>query len=916
MVETIVRIDGMTCDNCVQLVRNSLTNVVGVLEAEVSLDDKQARVKYDTNETELYDLYRAVEDVGYIVCEDPGTEESTDVFDDSRIAEPELSTVEKITLPIEGMNCASCAQTIEKSIIKQKGVNTALVNFATEKAYVEYDPALVGILDLEEAVRAVGYDVSSDGQKVTLKLGGMSCTSCAQTIEKALTKTKGVKNAVVNFAAETAYVEFDTTVTGLEKLKTAVAATGYEVVDKEAEAVEEEDEDIKKVHDARGRMWTAWGFTAPITIWMALEMFFGILWPNQMVFDIGMIVFAIPVIFWKGWPTLRSAFKAISHGRANMDVLIAMGTSVSFLTGFATFFTPVANYAGVAAMIMSFHLTGRLIETAAKGRASQAIKKLLELGAKTARILVDGVEREVPIKEVRVGDMMIVRPGEKIPTDGVISEGESTIDESMATGESMPVNRGPSDEVIGATVNQEGLLKIKAAKVGKDTFLSQVIKMVEECQGSKVPIQEFADRITAYFVPIVLAVAAATFISWLLFPNTLHPITVWASSFIPWVNPSLGVVTSAIFASVAVLVIACPCALGLATPTALMVGSGIGAENGILIRQGEAIQTLKDVRIIVFDKTGTITKGKPEVTDVVPAHGLEKKRLLYLAATSETGSEHPLGQAVVRHAKEKGLSFGTLKNFKAIRGKGIEVQIDGKNVLVGSKKFIEESGVSAESIQSELTKLENEAKTIMLVATEGKLAGVIALADTLKEDSVQAIRELESMGIETGMITGDNRLTAEAIAKRVGISRVLAEVLPDGKVDEIKRLQEEGGVVAMVGDGINDAPALKQANVGIAIGTGTDIAIEASDVTLVRGELSSVVSAVKLSKATFKKIKQNLFWAYFYNTVAIPAAILGFLHPIIAEAAMATSSINVVTNANFLRFAKINPDYMGKSSKN
>jgi Cu+-exporting ATPase len=624
------------------------------------------------------------------------------------------------------MNCASCAQTIEKALGKQNGVKSAAVNFAAEKAYVEYNPALVVIPDLEEAVRAVGYDVRSGTQKLTLRLGGMSCTSCAQTIEKALGKTEGVKSAVVNFAAETALVEFDSKLTGLEQLKAAVSATGYEVVDRETEALEEEDEDIRKVRDARRRMWTAWGFTAPIIIWMVFEMFFGIVWPNRMVFDIGMILLAMPVLFWTGLPTLRSAFKAIGHGKANMDVLIAMGTSVSFLTGFAALFTPVANYAGVAAMIMSFHLTGRLIETAAKGRASQAIKKLLELGAKTARILVGGEEREVSIEEVHAGDVMVVRPGEKIPTDGVITEGESTVDESMATGESMPVSRGPSDEVIGATVNQEGLLNVKATKVGKDTFLSQVIKMVEECQGSKVPIQEFADRITSYFVPVVLGIAGVTFIAWLVFPNTLHPITVWASSFIPWVNPNLGVVTSAIFAMVAVLVIACPCALGLATPTALMVGSGMGAENGILIRQGEAIQTLKDVRIIVFDKTGTITKGKPEVTDIVPVDGTHAERLLYLAATAESGSEHPLGQAVVRHAQEMDLSLGKVEKFKAVRGKGIEATLKGERVFVGSKKYIEELGVATGSVTSELTKLESEAKTVMLVA-DGKSLPVCSL---------------------------------------------------------------------------------------------------------------------------------------------------------------------------------------------
>ncbi|UCB45793.1 MAG: copper-translocating P-type ATPase [Spirochaetota bacterium] len=824
-----------------------------------------------------------------------------------QIKENELKDLEKskVTLPIDGMHCASCAITVEKSLRKAKGVTRASVNFASEKAYVEYDPSLTGIRNLEDAVREAGYDVRAETQKLRLRIGGMSCASCASTVEKELNKTEGVLNAGVNIATEYATVEIDPAVTDLQKLASAVEHAGYRVIAEHAEAVEEEDEDVKRVKAARRRMWGAWGFTAPIIVWMGLEMFMGIIWPSRLVFDIGMIVLAACVLFITGRPTLRSAFKAIGHLKANMDVLIAMGTSVSFLTGFAAFFTPVANYAGVAAMIMSFHLTGRFIETAAKGKASQAIKKLFELGAKTARIMIDKKEREVPVEAVRSGDTMIVRPGEKIPTDGVIVDGESSVDESMATGESMPVNRGPGDEVIGATVNQEGLLKIKATKVGKDTFLSQVIRMVEECQGSKVPIQEFADRITSYFVPVVLAVAAVTFLAWLLFPGTLHPVAVWASSFIPWVNPDLGVVTAAIFAGVAVLVIACPCALGLATPTALMVGSGMGAENGILIRQGEAIQTLKDVSIIVFDKTGTVTRGKPEVTDVIPVNGTDREKLLYLAATAESGSEHPLGQAVARYAQKTGLALGKVDKFKAVRGKGIEAAVDGSRVIIGSRKFIEGSNIKTETVESEILKLERDAKTVMLVAADGTLKGVLAMADTPKDDSITAIRELESMGIETAMITGDNRLTAEAVANRVGISRVLAEVLPDGKVDEIKRLQADGATIAMVGDGINDAPALKQANVGIAIGTGTDIAIEASDVTLVRGDLSGVVSAVKLSRATFRKIRQNLFWAYIYNTLAIPAAILGFLHPVIAEAAMAVSSVNVVTNANLLRLTRI-----------
>jgi Cu+-exporting ATPase len=588
-----------------------------------------------------------------------------------------------------------------------------------------------------------------------------------------------------------------------------------------------------------------------------------------------------------------------------MDVLIAMGTVVSLATGPAAFILPVANYSGVAAMIMAFHLTGRYIETAARGRASQAIKRLLELGAKTACVIVDGEEREIPIEHVRIDDVMVVRPGEKIPTDGAIIEGESYLDESMATGESMPVSKVVGDEVIGATVNQGGLLKVRATKIGKDTFLSQVIRMVQECQGSKVPIQEFADRVTSYFVPVVLAVAAFTVFIWMVFPGTLLPIAEWASAFLPWVNPGVGTGTLAIFAAVAVLVIACPCALGLATPTALMVGSGIGAENGILIRRGEAIQGLKDIRTVVFDKTGTITRGKPDVTDLIGLTGFDRQGLLRLVASAESGSEHPLGQAFVKLARKENIKIVQPQEFKAIRGKGVRAVIDGKAVLVGSRKLLTEAGISVESAAETMDRLEGEAKTAMLVACGGTLVGVVAVADTLKPDSVAAIQALERMGIETAVISGDNQKTVSAIARKVGISRVLAEVLPEGKVDEIRRLQESVGSVAMVGDGINDAPALTQANVGIAIGTGTDIAIEASDVTLVSGELSGVVTAIRLSRATFRKIRQNLFWAYFYNTVAIPVAVLGLLHPLIAEAAMAFSSITVVTNANLLRRVKV-----------
>ena len=826
----------------------------------------------------------------------------------------------KSYLNVTGMHCASCAQTIEKALREHRGVKEANVNFATEKAYIVYDPNLIGKKELTETVRSTGYDAHSETKKTIVKIGGMTCASCAQTIENALKKTEGIIEANVNLATEKAVVVYDPQEIDYEEIKKIIEAAGYQVLGKEEGAAKYEkaiEEEQRKFHQARMRMMVAWAFTIPIIAWMIPEMVFGVAWPTRDIFNIGMILLAVPVLFWAGKETLLSAGKRVTHGRANMDVLIALGTLTAFITGPAMFFSSILNYAGVSGMIMSFHLLGRYIEAKAKGRASQAIRKLLELEAKTARILVDGEEREVPLDEVEIGNVMIVRPGEKIPTDGIVVEGQSAVDESMATGESMPVSKKVGDEVIGATVNQLGLLKVKASKVGQDTFLAQVIRLVEEAQGSKVPIQELADDVVSYFVPTVLGLAFVTLVLWLVIPDKIKVLSIFAQSFLPWVNSNLGVVTLAISAFVSTLVIACPCALGLATPTALMVGSGMGAENGVLIRHGAALQALKDVDTIVFDKTGTITKGIPEVTDIIPAEGYTKEEVLRLAASVEIGSEHPLGEAILRKAREENLELYEAKAFETVTGKGVRAQIDlssPKLVLVGNRRLMEEEKVDCKSLEDDLKRLEEEAKTAMLLAVEGKIVGAVAVSDTLKEDSVQAIRELERMGIKTTILTGDNRHTAEAIAKKVGISRVLAEVLPDQKMKEIGKLQEKGEMVAMVGDGINDAPALTAANVGIAIGTGTDIAIESADVTLVRGDLSGVVTAVKLSRATFNKIRQNLFWAFFYNTATIPAAMLGLAHPVLAEIAMAVSSITVVTNANLLRRARVRPEYRVRAS--
>jgi Cu+-exporting ATPase len=867
---------------------------------------------------------------------------------------------QKISLPVEGMTCASCVSHVQKALQGVSGVDEAAVNLATEQATIQFDPELVRLGTLKQAVHDAGYEVASEAK--TLSIGGMTCASCVAHVEHALSGVPGVLEASVNLATEKATVAYVPGAVQLGDLERAVADAGYEVLAGEEEGETEGGEvsrEERQMRAARLRMLLAWAFTIPIVLWMLPEMVAGIAWPNEVVFKLGMLLLSLPVLFWVGRRTYVAAWSSSIHGAPNMDALIALGTGASFLTGVLTFFMAVPTYAGVAAMIMTFHLTGRYVEASAKGRASQAIRKLLELGAKHAQILVDGAERQVPIQEVRVGDVMVVRPGEQIPTDGVIVQGESAVDESMATGESMPVNRGLGDEVIGATINQDGLLHVQATRVGKDTFLAQVIRLVEQAQGTKVPIQAFADRVTAVFVPIVLGIALLTFVAWFAFPGQLRPVAEWASAFLPWVNPNLNTFTLALITTVSVLVIACPCALGLATPTALMVGSGIGAENGILIRSGEAIQAMRDVRVVVFDKTGTLTRGKPVVTDIVPRPGVSEQDVLRWAASVEAGSEHPLGKAIVQYATEQESELGQLDEFLAIRGKGVRGRVafyprergEEGEVVVGTRALLAEADVNAmpgwspaipgreadrnpadkhpadgnpldenpsvvDEAEDILRDFEEEGKTAMLVAVDGALLGVIAVADTLKAEAVEAVREIKALGLETAMITGDNQRTARAIAQQVGIDRVMAEVLPEEKLDEVRRLQDNlrrragsRALVAMVGDGINDAPALTQADVGIAIGTGTDIAIEAADITLVRGDLGGVISAIKLSRATFRKVMQGLFWAFFYNVVMVPLAILGMMHPVLAEIAMASSSITVVSNANLLRRVDIRPSY-------
>ncbi len=645
--------------------------------------------------------------------------------------------------------------------------------------------------------------------------------------------------------------------------------------------IEEESMEDMEINSWKKKMVWSWVFTIPIAIVMLSERIFGFMIIPERYSIFVLLALAFPVVFVFGWNTIKGGMRGLFTFYFNMDSLIALGTIVAYLTGIGSYFNLVADYSGVSAMIMAFFTTGKYVEAIARGRASQEIKKLLELGAKNAHIIRGKEEIEIPLSEVIVGDVMIVKPGEKIPTDGIIVKGFSSVDESMITGESLPVDKTVKDSVIGATINQDGILYVKATKVGSDTFLSHIIQLVEDAQGTKVPIQKLADKITGLFVPSILVLAVLSFVNWFYFTGDL--------------SRSIGI-------GVTVLVIACPCALGLATPTALMVGSGMGARRGILIRKGEAIQTMKEVKIVVFDKTGTITKGKPEVREIYTARKVKENYLLEIAASIEKLSEHPIAKSIVEKAKMK--KYKEVNNFKVLRGRGVEGTIGKKKILIGNAVLMKEKSISLKEFSEVIEKLETKGYSTMIVAENKDVIGVIGVADAIKEDSVEAISMLNMEGYRTIMITGDNEKTARTIANESGISEVIANVLPEDKAKKVEELQKEG-MVAFVGDGINDAPALKQSNVGIAMGTGTDIAMEAGDIVLVKGSLVGVVQAIRLSKATFRKIKQNLFWAFAYNVIAIPVAVSGFLHPVVAEIAMALSSITVVTNANLLRRAKI-----------
>lgn len=746
----------------------------------------------------------------------------------------------------------------------------------------------------------------------TLHIDGMHCAGCANAVDKQLKAVEGVRSATVNLATDTALVEYEGEIP-MDAFEEAVRRAGYSLIRKTEEEAAEDNElekrERQKHNEAKKRMIWSWAANILMVLWMLPVWISGYMFLGMTGMEVGMILLSSFVIFIPGWETIRSAWRSTKSLNPNMDVLIAIGALAALSTGFVTLSHTLGygpefkSFSMIGGMIMAFHLTGRYIEAKAKGSASKAIRELMTLGAKEATVLRDEKEVKVRVQDLRTGDLMIIRPGEKIPTDGEVIKGESAVDESIATGESMPVDKQKGDKVIGATVNTTGVLWVKATKVGKDTFLNQIIRMVEEAQGSKVPIQEFADRVTAVFVPIVLLLAALTFTSWMIFPDFFRVLVLRASAFIPWVTPSWSNITLALYATIAVLVIACPCALGLATPTALMVGSGLGASQGILIRKGEAIQRMKDVDTVILDKTGTITKGKPEVTDIVATGSFSEDEVLKWAAHVEQYSEHPLAKAVVKLARERGihLNTGPASGFKSYTGKGITSEVKGKKVLAGTFTLFEEHSVKVpEVLLKRKQQLEEEAKTVVLVGLDDQTVGLIAIADEVKDDSRAAIDALRSKGMKVIMLTGDNYQTGRAIADKVGVDEVIAEVLPGEKAAVVRRLQSEGKVVAMVGDGINDAPALTQADVGIAMGSGTDVAIESGDIVLVKGSLAALLKAINLSTSTFQKIRQNLFWAFFYNLIMIPLAVTGLLHPLLAEAAMAFSSINVVLNSKRL----------------
>ncbi|WP_272032170.1 heavy metal translocating P-type ATPase [Oceanobacillus kimchii] len=804
-----------------------------------------------------------------------------------------MGSPKEVNLQIEGMTCAACANKIEKGLNKLDGVIEANVNFAIEKTKVVYNPEKSNVQDFEDKIEKLGYHVAHDKQ--TFDISGMTCAACATKIEKRLSKMEGVSDANVNFALENVMVDYDEGQVTTGDMIEAVKKLGYTLktqTSKEETANSKEEE----VRHQTGKFIFSAILTLPLLWTMVTHFEFTsfIYSPDMLMNPWVQLALATPVQFIVGAQFYRGAYKALRSKSANMDVLVALGTTVAYLYSIFLGIEWQINgqvgmpelYFEAAAVIITLVILGKLFEVRAKGRTGQAIQKLLGMQAKTARVIRDGNEQEIAIEEVMVGDTIIVKPGEKIPVDGQIVKGESAIDESMITGESIPVDKKTGDVAIGSTINKNGLLTIEATKVGKDTALSQIVKVVEEAQGSKADIQRVADRVSGIFVPIVVGIAIVSFLVWYFI-----------------VQP--GDLRAALVPAITILVIACPCALGLATPTSVMAGSGRAAELGVLFKGGEHLENTRSLTTIVLDKTGTVTNGEPELTDVHTEPEFSEEEVLALVASAENSSEHPLAEAIVKGAKAMGVQIKEADSFEAIPGYGIRSSIEGKTIFVGTRKLMQQQNIDVSSVENNIAKLESEGKTAMLIGIEKQLAGMIAVADTVKETSKSAIHRMQKLGLEVIMLTGDNQRTAEAIGKQVGIGHVIAEVVPEQKADQIKILQQMNKKVAMVGDGVNDAPALAVADIGMAIGTGTDVAIEAADITLMRGDLHSVADSVQLSAKTMRNIKQNLFFAFVYNSASIPVAAVGLLAPWVAGAAMAFSSVSVVLNALRLQRLKL-----------
>ncbi len=806
-------------------------------------------------------------------------------------AAKEASEVKETSIGITGMTCAACSARIEKVINKMDGVHQASVNLALEKSSIQYDPSKLNQADFEKKIEALGYGVVK--QKAEFDITGMTCAACSTRVEKVLNKMEGVAVANVNLALEKATVEFNPAELTIADIIAKVEKLGYGAHQQQEEQ-EQVDYREKHIKDQQRKFIISAILSLPLLWTMAAHFSFTsfLYVPDILMNPWFQMLLATPVQFIVGKQFYVGAYKALRNGSANMDVLVAMGTSAAYFYSVyqaiitaGTGHTPHL-YFETSVVLITLILLGKLFEARAKGRSSEAIKKLMGLQAKTAIVVRDGAEKEIPLEEVVIGDMILVKPGEKIPVDGEVAEGTSAVDESMLTGESIPVDKNAGDVLYGSTINKNGFIKMIATKVGRDTALAQIIKVVENAQGSKAPIQRMADKISGIFVPIVVGIAFLSFLVWII-----------------WIQP--GEVTPALEVLIAVLVIACPCALGLATPTSIMAGSGRAAEFGILFKGGEHLEQTQGIDTVVVDKTGTVTHGKPVLTDVLVADGQDEEKFLSLLGAVERQSEHPLAEAIVQGIREKGIELSDVQFFENIPGFGVHATVSGEEIVIGTRKLMQRYGISIESVLPAMEELERNGKTAMLVGMNGQYAGLVAVADTIKETSLEAIRRLQEMDIKVIMMTGDNERTARTIGKEVGVDAVIAEVLPEGKAEEVKKLQQEGKKVAMVGDGINDAPALATADIGMAIGTGTDVAMEAADITLIRGDLNSIADAILMSRKTMQNIKQNLFWAFAYNIIGIPIAAAGLLAPWVAGAAMAFSSVSVVLNALRLQRVKL-----------